>query len=68
MRKYADYIHRVEIDALWSGQKHILWTLDEKVNILSGINGVGKSTILNKIIKSLGSGGEFHSHMLKVSA
>ena len=65
MRKYADYISRVEIDALWSGQKHILWTLDEKVNILSGINGVGKSTILNKIIKSLGSGGEFHSHMLK---
>ena len=65
MQKYADYIKRIEIDSLWSGKKHILWELNPKVNILSGINGVGKSTILNKVVKGLKAGGEFSSHMLK---
>ena len=65
MPKYADYIKQIEIDSLWSGTKHILWNLDRKVNILSGVNGVGKSTILNKVVKGLFSGGEFPSHMLK---
>lgn len=65
MQKFADYIKQVEIDSLWSGRKHILWNLDPQVNILSGINGVGKSTILNKIIKSLGPGGEFCSNTIK---
>jgi ABC-type glutathione transport system ATPase component len=65
MQKYADYIEQIEIDSLWSGQKHIMWTLDRKVNILSGVNGVGKSTILNKVVKGLAQGGEFPSHMLK---
>ena len=63
--KYADYIEQIEIESLWSGTKHIVWNLDRKVNILSGINGVGKSTILNKVVKSLAQGGEFPSHMLK---
>ena len=65
MQKYADYIKEIEIDSLWAGQKHIRWELDKHVNILSGINGVGKSTILNKVIKGLSQGGEFPSHMLK---
>ncbi|MBO7046149.1 MAG: AAA family ATPase [Prevotella sp.] len=65
MQKYADYIKRIEIDSLWSGKKHILWELNPRVNILSGINGVGKSTILNKVVKGLTAGGEFPSHMLK---
>ncbi len=65
MQKYADYIKRIEIDALWSGKKHIVWELSPQVNILSGINGVGKSTILNKVVKGLIAGGEFPSHMLK---
>ena len=65
MPKYADYIKRIEIDSLWSGKKHILWELNPGVNILSGINGVGKSTILNKVVKGLVAGGEFPSHMLK---
>jgi ABC-type glutathione transport system ATPase component len=65
MQKYADYIKRIEIDSLWSGKKHIVWELNPRVNILSGINGVGKSTILNKVVKGLMSGGEFPSHMLK---
>ena len=38
--KYADYIKDIEIDSLWSGKKHIVWTLDPHVNVLSGINGV----------------------------
>ena len=65
MQKYANYIKQIEIDSLWGGKKHILWNLDPKVNILSGINGVGKSTILNKVEKGLSAGGEFPSHMLK---
>ncbi len=65
MQKFADYIKRIEIDALWSGKKHIVWELNPQVNILSGINGVGKSTILNKVVKGLAQGGEFPSHMLK---
>ncbi|MCH5308934.1 MAG: AAA family ATPase [Prevotella sp.] len=65
MQKYADYIKRIEIDSLWSGKKHILWELNPRVNILSGINGVGKSTILNKVVKGLTAGGEFQSHLLK---
>ena len=65
MSKYADYIKRIEIDSLWSGKKHIVWELNRQVNILSGSNGQGKSTILNKVVKGLVAGGEFPSHMLK---
>ena len=65
MQKFADYIKRIEIDALWSGKKHIVWELNPRVNILSGINGVGKSTILNKVVRGLAQGGEFPSHTLK---
>ncbi len=65
MQKYADYIKQIEIDSLWSGRKHIVWNLDRQINVLSGINGVGKSTILTKVVKGLAAGGEFPSHMLK---
>ena len=65
MQKFADYIKKIEIESLWSGKKHVVWELNPKVNILSGINGVGKSTILNKVVKGLSAGGEFPSHMLK---
>ena len=65
MQKYAEYIKVIEIDSLWSGKKHVRWALNRKVNILSGINGVGKSTILNKVVRSLAQGGEFPSHLLK---
>ena len=65
MPKYAEYIKRIEIDSLWSGKKHIVWELNRHVNILSGTNGAGKSTILNKVVKGLSAGGEFPSHMLK---
>ena len=65
MQKFADYIELIEIESLWSGQKHIVWNLDPKVNILSGINGVGKSTILNKAIRGVLPGGEISSDGLK---
>lgn len=53
MGKIAEYIERIEISSLWSGRKHIVWKLRPDVNILSGVNGVGKSTILNKLITRL---------------
>ena len=65
MPKYAEYITQIEIDSLWSGRKHVVWNLNRHVNILSGINGEGKSTILNKVVKSVAQGGEFPSHLLK---
>lgn len=53
MKKFAEYIQRIEIKALW-GRKNIVWNLRPDVNILSGINGIGKSTILNESVLSLG--------------
>lgn len=55
--KYADCIEQIEIDALWDNQKHVVWQLDRQVNILSGINGVGKTTILNKVLKGIDADG-----------
>lgn len=49
MEKYAEYIRQIEIAELWNGRKHIVWHLDPKVNVLSGANGMGKSTILNRV-------------------
>lgn len=65
MQKFADYIQKIEIDSLWSGKKHIVWELDPHVNILSGINGVGKSTILTKVVKSVNTNGDIINHLLK---
>lgn len=48
----AEYIRRIEIEALW-GRKHIVWDLRRDVNILSGVNGIGKSTILNRAAEQL---------------
>ena len=53
MQKLADYIKQIEIKSLWSGHKHIIWTLQRGVNVLSGKNGAGKSTILNKLVSAL---------------
>ena len=61
--KYADYIEQIEIDSLWSGKRHVIWDLDRQVNILSGINGVGKSTILNKVVKSVDNKGDILNHL-----
>ncbi|MDO5460239.1 MAG: AAA family ATPase [Bacteroidales bacterium] len=53
MEKMAQYIKSIEIDSLWSNRKHILWELRPDVNILSGSNGVGKSTIINRSARHL---------------
>lgn len=53
--KLANYIARIEIKSLWSGHKHIVWNLHPGVNVLSGKNGAGKSTILNKLVAHLRS-------------
>ena len=52
MKKQAEYIKRIEIKGLW-GRKNISWDLKSDVNILSGVNGGGKSTILNKSVNML---------------
>ena len=53
MRKRANYIQSIEIKALWKGGRHVVWNLQPDVNILSGINGVGKSTIINHSARTL---------------
>ena len=45
----ANYIRRIEIHGLWQ-RFDIAWDLRPDVNILAGINGVGKTTILNRSI------------------
>lgn len=64
--KRAQYIKNIEIDALWAGGRQIKWELQPDVNILSGINGVGKSTIINHAVKRLKQydGGELLSREL----
>ncbi len=72
MQIYADYIKEIDIDHLWSGTHRILWKLHRKVNVLSGVNGMGKSTIINKVVKGLSHKDHLlnqmpHSVKLKVS-
>lgn len=52
---YARYITEIEIKSLWAGRKHIRWHLNPDVNVLSGVNGVGKSTILRHIVSGVKS-------------
>jgi energy-coupling factor transporter ATP-binding protein EcfA2 len=49
MNEPFKYIAKVEIKNLWF-KYDLEWNLDPEVNILSGINGSGKSTILECII------------------
>ena len=52
MEVQANYITRIEIHGLWH-RYDIAWDLRPDVNILSGINGVGKTTILNRSVNYL---------------
>lgn len=53
MIKFANRISKIEISSLWGGHKHIVWSLRPDVNVLSGHNGAGKSTILNRLVQHL---------------
>ena len=69
MKKQADYIKRIEIKSLWGRKdRDIVWNLRPDVNILSGINGIGKSTILNKSIHRLNSmvSGELKDYQVNI--
>lgn len=52
MEVQANYIKCIEIHGLWH-RYDIAWDLRPDVNILSGINGVGKTTILNRSVNYL---------------
>ena len=48
----VNYITQIEIDSCWDNNKHIVWNLNERVNILSGINGVGKTPFLISLLSA----------------
>jgi len=48
MTNKINYIQKVELSGLWN-KFDIVWNLNSDVNILAGINGSGKTTILNCI-------------------
>ena len=52
MEQQANYIQQIEIRGLWD-RYDITWNLRPDVYILSGINGIGKSTILNRSVHYL---------------
>lgn len=59
-------IEKVEIKNLF-GHKNIEWNLNEDINILSGINGVGKSSILDCIalLCTLGNYPKEYKHLVE---
>ena len=57
MKKQAEFIKRIVIKGLW-GRKDIAWELRKDVNILSGVNGIGKSSILNSSVRRLNENNE----------
>ena len=56
MGEEIKYISKIEIKGLW-GKYDLEWNLQPDVNVLSGINGSGKSTILNCVFKLITSNG-----------
>ena len=52
MEQNIGYIKSIKITGLW-GKQDILWNLRPDANILSGINGSGKSSILRAVYQTL---------------
>lgn len=52
MEQNIGYIKNIRINGLW-GRQDVSWNLRPDVNILSGINGSGKSSILRAIYQTL---------------
>lgn len=49
----GQYIKSIEVDELWHGGKHVKLDFQLGVNVLSGMNGMGKSTIISRIASGL---------------
>ncbi|MDR0961240.1 MAG: AAA family ATPase [Mediterranea sp.] len=56
MASPAQFIKRIEIRGLWH-RLDIAWDLRPDVNILSGVNGIGKTTILRRSVHYLETAG-----------
>lgn len=65
MPENINYISKVEISNLWN-RFDIEWNLYSDVNILAGINGSGKTTILDLIVVGIGCDTEFSKDFDKV--
>ena len=48
MELSANYIKRIEIDGLWD-RFNIVWDLRPDVNILSGINEIGRASCRERV-------------------
>lgn len=66
MTNKINYIQKVEISGLWN-RFDIVWNLNSDVNILAGVNGSGKTTILDYIYGLMSVDGipESHTGMVK---
>lgn len=64
MTDSIQFITKIEIKELWD-RYDLVWELDRDVNILSGINGSGKSTVLN-IVGSIVSEGTLSEKLTKL--
>jgi len=62
MTNEINYIKRVEILGLWD-RFDIEWDLNPDVNIIAGINGIGKTTILDCIYGLLSIGRIFDPYL-----
>ena len=56
-KKHKNEETSIVIKGLW-GRKDIAWDLRKDVNILSGVNGIGKSSILNSSVRRLNENNE----------
>jgi len=57
------YISKIEIHGLW-GKFDLEWNLQPDVNVLSGINGSGKTTVLNCVLNLLRSNDQMRNNEL----
>lgn len=49
----SSYIQSVEVDQLWQGGRHVKLQFRPGVNVLSGMNGMGKSTVMAHLAEGL---------------